>query len=175
MEPGTPLFRWTGRGEAIAAPDDRAAGEYLLAQERLGRAGYRSYEVSNAGRPGFHSRHNSAYWQQATFLGFGPSAHGGTAGSRWWNVREWAEYLRCSTEGESLLAGREELDASAQRLEALYLGLRTSAGVSADAVPAPMAERWVEQGWAVRGEGTLRLTPQGWLRLDALVSAVPDP
>ncbi len=175
IEPGTPLFRWTRRGEAVAAPDDRAAGEYLRAQERLDQSGYRAYEVSNAARPGFHSRHNSAYWQQATFLGLGPSAHGGTASARWWNVREWAEYLRRSEAGETLQAGREELDPVARQLEALYLGLRTTAGVPAGRVPVAMAERWLAEGWATLGEGHLRLTPHGWLRLDALVSAVPDP
>ena len=175
VEPGTPLFRWTRRGDTVAAPDDRAAGEYLVAQDRLRQSGYVAYEVSNASRPGFHSRHNSAYWQQATFLGLGPSAHGGTVGSRWWNVREWAEYLRRSKHGEPLLDGREVLDPAARRLEALYLGLRTSAGVQAETVPPPMADQWVAAGWAALEEGALRLTPQGWLRLDALVSAVPDP
>ncbi|MDZ4674799.1 MAG: radical SAM family heme chaperone HemW [Gemmatimonadota bacterium] len=175
IEPGTPLFRWTRRGEAIPAPDDRAATEYLQAQEQLARAGYQAYEVSNAARPGFHSRHNSAYWQGATFLGLGPSAHGGTRGSRWWNVREWAEYARRIEDGQPVLEGRETLDSTAQRLEGLYLGLRTSVGVPVDWIPPGTSQAWVQEGWAILEAGAIRLTPQGWLRLDALVSAVPDP
>lgn len=175
IEPGTPLFRWTRRGEAIPAADDRAATEYLHAQEQLALGGYQAYEVSNAARPGFQSRHNSAYWQGATFLGFGPSAHGGAPGARWWNTREWVEYARRIDAGESVLDGREQLDAEAQRLEGLYLGLRTSTGVPADWISPVTWQGWVGEGWAVHEAGTIRLTPQGWLRLDALVSAVPDP
>jgi hypothetical protein len=73
------------------------------------------------------------------------------------------------------LAGREELDAAAGRLEALYLGLRTDAGGGASAVPAALRDRWVDEQWARVESGQLRLTADGWLRLDALVSAVPDP
>lgn len=175
IEPGTPLFRWARRGETAPAPDDRAAAEYLQAHERLSGAGFRFYEVSNAARPGFESRHNSAYWTQATFLGLGPSAHGGTAGARWWNVREWADYARRMASGEPVLAGREDLDAGARRLERLYLGLRTVHGVPVGEVPESTRKGWIREGWAQEGAGVIRLTPQGWLRLDALVSAVPDP
>ncbi|MGH7561526.1 MAG: coproporphyrinogen-III oxidase family protein, partial [Gemmatimonadales bacterium] len=39
IEPLTPLGRWTSRGEAIPAPDDRAADEFLLAHDRLEQSG----------------------------------------------------------------------------------------------------------------------------------------
>ncbi len=175
VEPATPLFHWTRRGEASLAPAERAAEEYLLAQRRFGGAGYTAYEVSNLAKPGFQSRHNSAYWSGAPFLGLGPSAHGGAGDARWWNVRDWAEYLRRSRAGEPVQEGREELAPAARRLERLYLGLRTSQGVSAGLVPAPVAGQWQAEGWAELDSGRLRLTVEGWLRLDALVAAVPDP
>jgi hypothetical protein len=31
---------------------------------------------------------------------------------------------------------------------------------------------WVRSGWAELGDGRIRLTVEGWLRLDALVAAV---
>jgi len=175
VESGTPLGRWTERGETHPARDDRAASEYLLAHTRLREAGMEHYEVSNAARPGFRSRHNTAYWSRAPFLGLGPSAHGGSADARWWNVREWAEYARRSVTGGPLLAGREALEPAARRLESLYLGLRTDQGVAVGAVPSGLVAGWVGQGWGWVSEGRLRLTPEGWLRLDALVAAVSDP
>lgn len=175
VEPCTPLFRWTARGEVQPAVEDRAADEYLHAQARLRVAGFQAYEVSNAAQPGFASRHNSAYWSGSTFIGLGPSAHGGTASARWWNVREWVEYQRLSEAGRPVLAGREELDPAQRRLEELYLGLRTSRGVPRDRIPAGMASQWESEGWAVLEGDQVRLTPHGWLRLDALVAAVPDP
>jgi hypothetical protein len=70
------------------------------------------------------------------------------------------------------VAGREDLGAESLRLEERYLGLRTSDGVAAGALPAAAVDRWRAAGWAV-GTDRVRLTPEGWLRLDALVAALP--
>ncbi len=92
VEAGTPLGRWTARGSVGTAGDDRYATEYLMAHDALERHGFEHYEVSNAGRPGYRARHNSAYWRRAPFIGLGPSAHSESGGRRAWNVREWADY-----------------------------------------------------------------------------------
>ena len=73
-------------------------------------------------------------------------------------------------EGQDTIAGRESLTESQRRLEALYLGLRTSAGVPVDLVPAEVRDRWVRAEWAGEAGERLRLSPEGWLRLDALVA-----
>src|ERR1044072_6437853 len=75
VEERTPLARWISRGAVRAAGDERYAEEYLLAHARLATSGYRFYEVSNAARDGFRSRHNSAYWSGRSYLGLGPAAH----------------------------------------------------------------------------------------------------
>jgi oxygen-independent coproporphyrinogen-3 oxidase len=171
-EPQTPLSRWTERGLVRPADDGRYAAEYLAAHAALMEAGYEHYEVSNAARPGRRSHHNSGYWSGVAYLGLGPSAHSFAAGERWWNVREWAAYQRAVTSGAEWVAGREAPDRKAARLEVLYLGLRTAEGVPGDAVPPATAEQWIANGWAEWAEGRLRLTVEGWLRLDALVAAV---
>ena len=171
VEPHTPLFRWAERGTAIALPDDRYADEYLEAHRRITAAGLAHYEVSNAARPGFRSRHNSIYWSGADYLGLGPSAHSLERGVRRWNVREWADYQARSERGESVRAGSEELGDEARALESLYLGLRTDAGLPTDEVPETARAAWVREGWANASGGRLRLTVEGWLRLDALVAA----
>lgn len=170
VEPRTPLGKWTTRGETRPAEDDRAAEEYLSAHAALESAGFEHYEVSNAGLPGFHSRHNSAYWLRAPFIGLGPSAHSGFGTHRSWNVREWEEYRRRNAVGISVLEASESLSADQVELEEWYLGLRTSAGLQSAQVPSSTAETWIREGWAgVNGE-RLVLTPKGWLRLDALVA-----
>lgn len=175
FEARTPLERWRARGEVTPAPESRAAAEYLAANRVLRAAGFEHYEVSNAARPGRHSRHNSAYWSLAPYLGLGPSAHSAAGRERWWNVRDWPEYARRARAGTPLVAGREQLDDAARRVEEVYLGLRTTRGLPAAMVPAPVREGWVRAGWAGESGGRLVLTPEGWLRLDALVAAVPDP
>jgi oxygen-independent coproporphyrinogen III oxidase len=172
VEPHTPLGRWTDRGEVAPADEDRYAAEFLAAHAALGRAGLEHYEVSNAARPGHRARHNSGYWRRAPFLGLGPSAHSGWGRYRRWNLRDWAAYQRAGEAGHSLVEGEERLDDDAVALEQVYLGLRTIDGLPADRLPEETTGGWIEAGWAaVHADGRLRLTPEGWLRLDALVAA----
>ena len=174
IESGTPLSRWTARGESIPSPDERAAREYLAAHDRIKRAGYDHYEVSNVARPGFRAKHNSAYWARRHFIGLGPSAHSGFGAVRAWNVREWEAYRRRSESGHSLEGNRESetLGPEQVALEELYLGLRTAEGIADSLVPEAVRSRWSESGWAEARSGRIRLTPEGWLRLDALVASL---
>lgn len=174
VESHTPLAHWRDRGVVDVAPDGRYADEYIASHRTLAAAGFEHYEVSNFARPGHRARHNAAYWAGGDYLGLGPSAHSLIDGVRQWNVREWADYQERSARGESTMAGREVLDDRARALEALYLGLRTTTGVPSDLVPASQRAAWVDAGWATDDGRTLRLTVDGWLRLDALVASAGD-
>jgi oxygen-independent coproporphyrinogen III oxidase len=171
LEDHTPLARWTARGEVAPVDEDRYAAEFLQADAVMRQAGYEHYEVSNYALPGRQARHNSAYWRRAPFIGIGPSAHSGWGANRRWNLREWAAYERAMSAGESPVAGTERLDEEAVELEELYLGLRTREGISRDRLPQDTAEAWIDAGWAAESGGRVRLTPEGWLRLDALTAA----
>lgn len=170
LEEHTPLARWQRRGEAEMVDEARYACEFLELHAALHAWGFEHYEVSNAASPGHRARHNSGYWRRTPYLGLGPSAHSASADERRWNLREWTAYERAGREGQELVAGRERLDASALRLEALYLGLRTADGVALDLVTPSVRARWEDAGWAIAEVDKLRLTPEGWLRLDALVA-----
>ncbi len=172
VEPGTALGRWTARGASQPAPEERAASEYLLAHQKLCQSGFQHYEVSNAALPGYRARHNSAYWQRKPFIGLGPSAHSGHGAVRCWNVREWEEYRRRSESGQDLRAELETLAPDQIALEEVYLGLRTTDGVPAARIPVSQARGWEQAGWAREREGRIALTPEGWLRLDALVASL---
>lgn len=171
VEPRTPVARWVERGTAVPTGDDRYAAEYLAAAAGFAAHGFEHYEVSNAGLPGCRSRHNSGYWRRAPYIGLGPSAHSGLGGERRWNTPYWERYRATLADGRSVVAGREALDTAAVRVENLYLGLRTSDGAPEELVPAPLASEWRGAGWAEpAGDGRVRLTLEGWLRLDALVA-----
>ncbi len=171
VEAHTPLARWAARGEVAPVDEERYAAEFLEADAVLTSSGYEHYEVSNYSRPGRRARHNSAYWRRAPFIGLGPSAHSGWGRYRRWNIREWAAYERAMAAGLSPVAGAEELDDQAVELEEIYLGLRTSEGIPAARLPQGTVTTWHSSGWAVASEGRVRLTPEGWLRLDALAAA----
>lgn len=172
VEAHTPLGRWTVRGEVAPVDEETYAAEFLTADHALTAHGFEHYEVSNAARPGHRARHNSAYWRRAPFIGLGPSAHSGFATERRWNVREWAAYERAIAAGKSPIEGRELLDDSAIALEDLYLSLRTSEGAKLDRVPPGVRLEWERAGWARTSEDRIRLSAEGWLRLDGLVSSI---
>ncbi len=174
VEQGTPLARWQARGTAGAIDEERFAGEFTQLHGWLTAAGYEHYEVSNYGMPGRRARHNSAYWTGAPYLGLGPSAHGFDGVVRRWNAREYADWSRRLDQGQDPEAGRETLSQEQSALERLYLGLRTTAGTPLTAADAPVVDRWVAMGWAQTSDSRVVLTPAGWLRLDALVSALTE-
>ena len=115
-------YQMTGR---YADPDEeRCLRQYLLLQERLEKAGIRQYEISNYARPGFESRHNSAYWTREPYLGFGPGAHSfDGARRRSWNTPDIDAYIASRPGGCELLSDQEVLE------EKLMLGLRTVKGL----------------------------------------------
>jgi oxygen-independent coproporphyrinogen-3 oxidase len=169
IEPRTPLDRWISRGATQAPGDDRYAEEYLTAHRRLTAAGYAFYEVSNASLPGFRSRHNSAYWSGNAYLGLGPAAHSFDGRTRRWNLRAWEAYRRAVAEGRSAVESEETLTDEQRELERVYLALRTSEGLALTAPYRPLPSL-TAQGWVVVRDGRLKCTPEGWLRLDSLVS-----
>jgi len=172
VEERTPLARWISRGAAAAPDDERYADEYLLAHARLGAAGYRFYEVSNAARDGARSRHNSAYWSGRPYAGLGPAAHSFDGATRHWNLPAWEAYRRAVASGCSPVASQEVLSDEQRELERVYLALRTDAGLPITAFQRPLppsTARWISEGWAEVRDGALVCRPEGWLRLDALV------
>jgi oxygen-independent coproporphyrinogen-3 oxidase len=172
VEQGTPLSRQVQRGEAVPVDDERYAAEFLAGHEALLSAGYVHYEVSNASRPRRQARHNSAYWRRSPYIGIGPSAHSSFGNERRWNLREWLAYQRAILEGCSPLAGRELLSSEAIELEETYLGLRTDQGLPRASLPSHIRREWEYCGWATANDERVRLTPEGWLRLDALVASL---
>jgi len=171
VEQRTPLARWISRGAATAPDDERYAAEYLQAHVRLAACGYHFYEVSNAARNGWRSRHNAAYWSGRPYLGCGPAAHSFDGRVRRWNLAAWEAYRRAVAAGRSPVESEEALSDEQRELERVYLSLRTAEGLHLTAPYRllPSLPVWVDRGWVeVRGE-RLVCTPEGWLRLDALV------
>jgi oxygen-independent coproporphyrinogen-3 oxidase len=173
VEKGTPLARWVAEGKIALPDEDRYGEEYLLVAERLTAAGYLHYEVSNFARPGRESRHNSAYWREAPYLGLGNGAHSYVPPRRWWNRRDWSEYRSAVAAGASPRESFEVVDAETGRLERVWLDLRTSEGVERSRLAESqlrMLDAWAARGWAAPADapGRTRLTAEGWLLLDRL-------
>ncbi|HEX6887557.1 MAG TPA: radical SAM family heme chaperone HemW [Candidatus Nanopelagicales bacterium] len=172
VEEGTRLAAAVRRG-AIAMPDDDLMADmYELADERFEAAGMAWYELSNWARPGMACRHNLAYWRGDDWWGVGPGAHSHVAGTRWWNVKHPAAYVARLAAGQSPAAGREELDARTQQVEAVLLQVRLASGLPLSLVPPESRDAVpdLETAGLVRATGDrLVLTRTGRLLADAVV------
>ena len=179
--PNAPLRDEMARARWSVAPDDDAADMYLQAMTRLEAAGYQQYEISNVSRPGRESRHNLKYWTDGEWLGFGAGAHSTLDGVRWKNVSATAEYISTVGSGRRLEVDRRALSPQERLEEALFTGLRLSAGIDLELVRSRYgADVWSSHGSELRpfvNEGLLlydgarlRLTRAGMLLAHEVMS-----
>lgn len=169
LEPGTPLY-----ARQNEQPDDETClAQYLYAVETFAAAGYCQYEISNFAREGRVSRHNSKYWTDAPYLGFGPSAHSFADDVRW----AWADDTAAYTRGvyrekeHIVLTPRDRLE------EQLMLSLRTTRGFDPAALPdgiradaASILEKYVPHGLVRREDRRYVLTPRGMFVSNAIIA-----
>jgi oxygen-independent coproporphyrinogen III oxidase len=172
--PNAPLKDEMARRQWSQAPDDDAAAMYLTAMERLESAGLRQYEISNVARPGRRSRHNSKYWTDQEWLGFGCGAHSTQAGVRWKNVSSTEDYVARIGRGEETAVDVHHLSEAERLGDALFTGLRMSDGVDLQAIARRYGvdvwsrfgaelQPFIDEGLLLHDVGTLRLTRRGML------------
>jgi oxygen-independent coproporphyrinogen-3 oxidase len=176
VEDGTRLAAKVRRGEIKPPDDDAMADRYLIADDLLGTAGYRWYELSNwAASDRAHCRHNLLYWTGGDWWGFGPGAHSHVGGVRWWNVRHPSAYAQRLAAGRSPAAARERLTAAEQRMEEIMLRARLAEGLPLSALSGSalqQTQRLLENTLIDRSAhaaGRVVLTLRGRLLADAVV------
>ncbi len=132
--PNAPLKEEMARGHWSQAPDADAEAMYLEAMERLERAGFEQYEISNVARPGRRARHNVKYWTDGEWIGLGCGAHSTRRGVRWRNVPSVGDYIECVTTGRPTAIDIRPLSDAERLGDALFTGLRLSDGVDLEAI-----------------------------------------
>ena len=121
IEPHTPFDRAIMRGEMDEPDEDVEAAAMEEARLILEDAGFHRYEVASYARPGFESRHNTAYWTGKPYLGLGRSAV---------TMTQNAERRMRVQDGQVV----DDLDARQMAAEDLMLGMRMARGVSDEQV-----------------------------------------
>jgi putative oxygen-independent coproporphyrinogen III oxidase len=181
VEDGTRLAARVRRGELAAPDDDVLAERYLAADEALGEAGLRWYEISNwAADDKARCAHNMLYWTGSDWWGIGPGAHSHVGGTRWWNVRHPAAYGARIGTGVSPGQAREVLSPAERRLERVMLLIRLAEGCPvAELGPAGRAgaAAVVADGLAdgaAYAEGRIALTRRGRLLADTVARALTE-
>jgi oxygen-independent coproporphyrinogen-3 oxidase len=156
------------RYSAKALPsDDAMANYYEHGSRQLAAAGYKHYEISNWGLPGFESRHNLKYWRREPYFGFGAGAHSFNGAQRWANAHDPASYADSVQQGRSPVEQLETVTSGQALEEELFLGLRQLAGIDLDGIEAkygarlrPRIQELVAQGLVEWDGPRLRLSPE---------------
>jgi oxygen-independent coproporphyrinogen-3 oxidase len=187
VEEGTPLHRNVALGRTPPPDADAQADQYEWTQERLARAGYEHYEISNWARPGRRCRHNLTYWECREYLGLGAGAHSYLNGVRFANAAPPTQYLALVGEawqeaqngggGETPMrqvVSGETITPALAMSDTLILGLRLTDGVSVAAFqerfasnPLDAFEEALREPFALGlvevEDGCLRLSERGRL------------
>jgi oxygen-independent coproporphyrinogen III oxidase len=125
---GTVLYQRLKDGKLSEVPDEVSLEQYEYLIKALKKAGYEHYEVSNFAKPGFYSRHNSAYWKEKKYLGIGPSAHSYDGKTRQWNIRSNPQYVQLINREEQFFE-IEELSEAERYNDYIITSLRTIWGI----------------------------------------------
>ncbi|MEG2068097.1 MAG: radical SAM family heme chaperone HemW [Tannerellaceae bacterium] len=179
-EEGTALYRLKEAGKIKPIAEDLSVALFSTLIERLTGAGYLHYEISNFGKPGFFSAHNSSYWRNKKYMGIGPSAHSYNRAARQWNVSSLPLYLKGIAAGAPDVE-REELDKRTRYNDLIITGLRTMWGVSLDEIEAifgadyrtfclRQAAPHIKQALIINYNNTLTLSREGIFISDGLMS-----
>lgn len=143
--------------------------EYII--EELEKASFEHYEISNFSKPGFESRHNLVYWDNAEYYGLGAGASGYVDGIRYKNHGPIRHYLEAVEAGKARIT-EEHLTLEEKMEEELFLGLRKKTGVSKarfeekfgvsfDQRYGQVVASLTEQGLLVPDDKQVRMTKRG--------------
>jgi oxygen-independent coproporphyrinogen-3 oxidase len=147
--PNAPLRDEMARAGWSVAPDEDAAAMYLEGLDRLDRAGFEQYEISNVARPASRrSRHNLKYWREGDWLAFGCGAHATFRGERWRTVSATSDYIDRVAAGQDVRLERRTLGDEERLEEALFMGLRLTDGLDL----AALHSRYGIDIWARYGQ-----------------------
>lgn len=181
VEPKTALSSWISEGKISAPNESEQNQEFFYMTDFLKDHGFDHYEISNFGKPNFHSRHNSAYWKYQEYLGIGPSAHSynGT-NERSWNIANNKKYIDALSQSK-LPKETEILTQNEQFNEMLMIGLRTVWGVNMLDLKMKFSREIVEKfekdiqqklddGFLILEDNHLKIPERNWFLADGIAS-----
>lgn len=171
LENHTVFMNRMRRGQLNLPQEDLEVDMFHYIINSLKEAGYDHYEISNFCRPGYESRHNLMYWDNAEYYGLGAGASGYLNGVRYRNHGPIRHYLNAVEAGNARVY-EEKLSLKEQMEEELFLGLRKRAGVSIqrfeqkfqrsfEDIYGAIVAQMLEEGLLIREGDRLRTSQKG--------------
>ena len=185
IEPKTVFSKMKEKGLLFEIDEEESNAQFNILIDKAESAGFVQYEISNFGKPGYFSLHNSNYWKQVKYIGLGPSAHSFNGYSRQWNIRDVKKYIKSVNSG-SVFYEKEELDKKTRFNEYIMTTLRTMWGIDLDYVEKifdkegydyilNIAGKFISYGMLKQENKTLVLTNQGKMISDNVISELMLP
>jgi len=181
-EAGTEFRNMLDNGNIEALSDETMNEMYKMLLDKTKVAGFEAYEISNFALPGFHSRHNSAYWNYKPYIGIGPSAHSYNGNSRQWNCHSITDYIQAISENR-ISAEEENLSLYNRYNDFVMVSLRTAKGIDLTRLEAQFGTElknycfeninsFIETGHVKYSDNTLRLSIDGVLISDSILTKI---
>ena len=170
-EPGSVLSQKLKQGEIDACADETSIAMYNMLVDKLTQAGYEHYEISNFALPGYHSQHNSGYWNGTSYLGLGASAHSFDGKVRRANISNTLLYINNVLDGKPAFE-IEELTPRESYNETIFTRMRTASGVDLAYIEQQYGKKnlqhllreaasYIAEGYLKEQQGKLVLTRKG--------------
>lgn len=128
VEPKTALDFQIRNKQLAEIDETKQEHHFRMLCDILSANGFTQYEISNFGKEGYFSQHNSNYWKGKPYLGIGPSAHSYDGKNRSWNVSNNSIYIK--NLNENILPNTIEVLGEKDRFnELIMINLRTIFGI----------------------------------------------
>ncbi len=128
-EENTPLQKAVLSGEVVPLDEETDRAMYEVAIDKLAKAGFRQYEISNFAKAGFECRHNLVYWANRPYVGIGPAAASYWQGNRTGNIADVKKYMEIIEQGGSAVVETESPTSLEIACETAVLNLRRRSGI----------------------------------------------
>jgi oxygen-independent coproporphyrinogen-3 oxidase len=181
VEENTILYQQLRKNKLQPIDDTVALRDYAELQQAIVKAGFRQYEVSNYCREGYHSRHNSTYWNSTPYLGLGPAAHSFTGSMRRWNISHLERYIS-NLQVHKNYWESEQLSLTNRYNEYIMLGLRTETGINLEYIKSNFGEKYhkmlqqqfsgISSAFYRQQDNQIKLTDSGLLLADSITATL---
>lgn len=179
IEKKTVFHNWHETNKISLPDDQQMLDQFVVLKDVLASNGFDHYEISNFGKPGYFSKHNSNYWLQENYLGIGPSAHSFNGNIRLWNVRNNSKYIQGINQGNPFNA-QETLSQQDQFNEYILTRLRTKWGINKSELQKSnqvffkaferQLQKWLDQGMVYDSGPHFVLSSNGKFIADRIIS-----
>ena len=178
-EEGTVFHHWRKKGRLSELEENTSINQYLMLRAISKEHGFEHYEISNFAREGYRSKHNTSYWENKKYLGFGPAAHSYNGKERSWNVSSLKKYIE-KVNGGGAYNEKEKLSETDSFNDYLIISLRTISGIKElfikenfgkDCLSALMkaAKPQIKAGNLIHENGYVRIGGDHWLKADMII------